>query len=77
MRKRWLPTICDDADAPAGILQFGTLLNVRLQITAITRGIDDDARAIVEPRLPQRIAQLQAVAVNARVDLGVGEQGAE
>ena len=67
----------DDADAPAGILQFGALLDMRLEIAAIARGIDHGARTSGEPGLRQRIAQCRAVAIAARIDLRLGQQPAE
>ena len=50
---------------------------MRLQIAAIAREIDLSARTAGKSGLLQRLAQRRAIAVTARVDLGVGKQTAE
>jgi hypothetical protein len=68
----------DHADALAGRLQDAALLDMRLEVAAVTALLQLDARRLVEASGLQRIAHAGAVVAMARgVDVGLGEAADE
>ena len=68
----------DNAQSQMVVLKIGALLDVRLQVAAVTGGIHLLPRSAGEPSLPQRIPQRQtSFPIGADIDLLLRHQAAE